>query len=328
MVEMMRAFVVDKTESGFSRALQDRPVPVPQAGEALVRVEWSSVNYKDALAASEDGKVARGYPRVPGIDLAGTVAVAGDGGPAAGSRVLAHGRDLGVSRDGGFEEFCAVPVDWLIPLPDSMETRTAMIAGTAGFTAAESVLELIESGLTPAAGPVLVTGATGGVGSFAVALLAGAGFEVTASTSRTQREEWLRGLGAAEVMPRFDAPAKPLERETWAGVVDTVGGSTLAAVLATANYGSTVTACGNTGGGDLNSSVFPFILRGVRLVGIDSVNCAHDYRTRVWSWLASAVPANAWSALAGREAPLDSVGEALDEVRAGSAIGRTLVALP
>lgn len=320
----MSAYLVDKSESGFVRGVQQVATPVPKDDEVLVRVEWSSVNYKDALAATEHGKVVRDYPRIPGIDLAGTIAAPG-GRWQVGTAVLAHGRDLGVSRDGGFAQFCCVPAGWLLEVPIDLGARRAMVAGTAGFTAAESVLAHLNAGTKPDAGPILVTGATGGVGSFAVALLAAHGYQVVASTSRQERADWLRQLGAAEVIDRLEAPAKPLERERWAGVVDTVGGQTLAAALTTARYGSVVTACGNTGGMSLETTVFPFILRGVSLVGIDSVNCSDAFREHVWRWLSAQLPTAAWDLLAGATVDLEGLTVALDEVLAGQAIGRTLV---
>ena len=218
-------------------------------GDVVVAVAWSSVNYKDGLASRKDGKVARIDPLVPGIDLAGTVVDPGSSGLAVGDPVLVHGYDLGVAHHGGYAAYARVPAGWVVPLPDGLTARQAMTLGTAGFTAALSVVALEEHGLAPGAGPVLVTGATGGVGSVAVSILAARGYEVTAVTGKPEAADWLRSLGAAEVIDRTALDAKrPLQRETWAGAVDCVGGETLAAVLASLRYGAAVAASGNTGG--------------------------------------------------------------------------------
>jgi acrylyl-CoA reductase (NADPH) len=321
----MEAFVVDKPESGFTRGVVEREAPACGDGEVLVRVEWSGLNYKDGLAALENGKVVRDYPLVCGVDLAGTVVESCAADVAVDAPVIAHGYALGVARDGGLAEYCAVPGEWIVPLPATLSARNAMVAGTAGFTAARCVMAVAAAG--EPSGPVLVTGATGGVGSFAVAMLANLGYEVVASTGRTEREGWLKSLGAAEVIDRLPAEVKPLEKERWAGVVDTVGGTTLAAAIAATRYNGVVTACGNTGGITLETTVFPFILRGVSLVGIDSVNVAAGVRRDVWRWLADHVTAAQFDALAGREIELSGVADALDEVLAGKAEGRTLVRL-
>lgn len=321
----MRAFVVDKPESGFTRGVVERAEPSCADGELLVRVEWSGLNYKDGLAALENGKVVRDYPLICGVDLSGVVVESSDPAHPVGSQVIAHGYSLGVSRDGGLAEMCAVPAAWVVPLPTGLSTRNAMVAGTAGFTAARCVMAIAEAGAP--SGPVLVTGATGGVGSFAVVMLSNLGYEVVASTGRTQRADWLTALGASEVIDRLPSEVKPLEKERWAGVVDTVGGTTLAAAIAATRYNGVVTACGNTGGVGLETTVFPFILRGVSLVGIDSANVAADVRRGVWQWLAQNVTAAQFAALSGREIGLDGVADALDDVLAGKAEGRTVVRL-
>ena len=202
-----------------------------------------------------------------------------------------------------------------------------MIAGTAGFTAAQSVLELLENGVVPDRGPILVTGATGGVGSFAVALLASLGFEVVASTGRRNRADWLRQIGAQEVIDRLPNQTKSLESEQWSAVLDTVGGTSLAAALASVKYSGVVTACGNTGGVELQTTVFPFILRGIKLVGIDSVNCPMDAKIKVWTWLGQTLNAKYWDFLVGKTVHLNDLPDALDEVLSGSAHGRTIVSI-
>jgi acrylyl-CoA reductase (NADPH) len=320
-----RAFVVNKQDDEVVLEVQEVEVPTAAEGEVLIDVEWSDVNFKDCLASRADGRVARNYPLIPGIDLAGTVRDANGSAFAQGSAVLAHGYELGVARNGGYREVANVPAHWVIELPANLSTRNAMIAGTAGMTAALSVMAILDGGVKPSDGPVLVTGATGGVGSCAVSMLANNGFEVHASTGRTERADWLTSLGATEVIDRLPGEHKPLGAETWAGVVDSVGGATLSGALAQAKYQGVVTACGLTGGASFTSAVFPFILRGVKLVGIDSVMIPMDQRQRVWNWLADNLTAAQFDLLVGREAGLDDVAAALDEVFTGNALGRTLV---
>jgi acrylyl-CoA reductase (NADPH) len=298
-------------------------------GDVLVRVEWSSVNYKDALAASPDGKVARLDALVPGIDLAGVMVQPGSSGLKAGSQVIVHGYDLGVAHHGGFSAFARVPAGWVVPLPGGLDTRTAMCFGTAGFTAALSVARLEAHGLRPDQGPVLVTGATGGVGSIAVGMLAARGYEVVASSGKRDAHEWLTSLGAAQVVGRAEtlASGRPLERERWAAAVDCVGGQTLAYVLSALRYGGAVAASGNTGGPQLATTVFPFILRGVSLLGIDSVNHPLDHRRELWARMAGDLRPQRLDALAGEEVTLDALEPALDKLLHGQARGRTLVRL-
>lgn len=323
----MKAFLVNNPEDGFVRGTLMVDKPVPNAGEVLVKVHWSSVNYKDGLASIPNGKVVRNYPRIPGIDLAGVVVDSNKTKIREGTHVLAHGLELGISRDGGFAEYCAVPEAWLIQLPGLAQVKHAMIAGTAGFTAAKSVIAISENKVVPNDGPVLVTGATGGVGSFAVALLSSLGYQVTASTGRSERKEWLKSLGASEVIERLPETSKPLEKETWVAAVDTVGGSTLSAVLASTKYSGIVTSCGNTGGVELNTTVFPFILRGVSLIGIDSVNVNMQIRTDTWAWLFRHLEESHWDSLCGRTESLDNLSDSLDEVLAGNALGRTIISI-
>src|SRR6478609_9322086 len=258
----MRAFVAEKTDDEVTRGVRE---DFELDGEGvLVDVSYSSVNYKVGLATIAKGQVARRSPLVPGIDLAGVT--------ESGDAVLAHGYELGVARHGGYAEQARVPEEWLVPLPDGLSARQAMAIGTAGYTAARCVMALEEAGLTPGSGPVLVTGASGGVGSTAVDILAARGYEVVASSARDP--EWLKELGASEVITREDAAGnaeRPLEKTRWAGAVDCVGGEVLAGVLRSVHYGGSVAACGNTGGLKLPTTVLPFILRGVSLLGVDSV---------------------------------------------------------
>ena len=294
-------------------------------GEVLVEVAWSTVNYKDALAARPDGQVARISPLVPGVDLAGTVIE----GPGEGTEVLAHGYEIGVARHGGYARLARVPAGWVVPLPDGLSAREAMTLGTAGFTAALSVLELVDRGVAPGGGPVLVTGATGGVGSVAVSILSGLGYEVVASTGKADAADWLRELGATEIVDRdelVESAARPLERQRWAGAVDCVGGATLAAVLPAVRYGGAVAASGLTGGPGLKTTVMPFILRAVALLGIDSVGVPIERRRDVWGRLATDLRPDL-ERLAAEEIGLADVPGAFERILGGKMRGRTLVAL-
>ena len=288
-----RAFVAEKGERDgapvVDRGVREVAETDLPPGEVEIRVAWSSVNYKDGLATRADGKVARISPLIPGIDLAGTVVSSDDPDIAVGANVLAHGYELGVSRHGGYAEYQRVPAGWVVPLAPGLTPRDAMAIGTAGFTAAMSVAALEERGLKPANGPVLVTGASGGVGGTALAILAERGYEVWAATGKPDEAERLTALGAAGVMTRDEVTAegKPLETERWAGAVDAVGGATLPYVLRTLKTGAAVASSGNAGGPKLETTVFPFILRGVALLGMDSVNVPIELRRRIWDRLAT-----------------------------------------
>ncbi|HET6548090.1 MAG TPA: acryloyl-CoA reductase [Solirubrobacter sp.] len=313
----MRAFVAEKGDDGVTRGVRDLEAGDLGEGDVLVKVEWSSVNYKDALATIAKGQVARISPLVPGIDLAGVVE---DGG----ERVLAHGYELGVAHHGGYAEYARVPRDWIVPLPDGLSAREAMAIGTAGYTAARSVMALEEAGVTPDSGPVLVTGAGGGVGSVAVDILAGRGYEVVASSGKDPN--FVRSLGAADVISREEAAGdagRPLEKTRWAAAVDAVGGATLAGVLRAMRYGGVAAASGNAGGIKLESTVLPFILRAVRLLGIDSVQTPIDERRSTWERLAGDLrPRHLDGA---REIGLDELEPALDAILRGELQGRTVV---
>lgn len=293
---------------------------------ALIEVHWSSVNYKDGLASTPAGKVARVSPMVPGIDLAG-VLVEAVGDLPAGTEVVAHGYDIGVARHGGYAEYARVPAEWLVPLPAGLTSRDAMIIGTAGFTAALSVIALEGAGVTPASGPVLVTGATGGVGSTAVGMLAGLGYEVVASTGKPEGADFLRTIGASSIIDRAELSEpgrRPLESTVWAGAVDCVGGVTLANVLKKIHYGGAVAASGLTGGADLPTTVLPFILRGVSLLGIDSVMAPIERRRAVWNRIGGDLkPAKL--AEIGHDIGLDGLEDALTGILNGSMTGRAVV---
>jgi len=321
-----RAYVAEKVEDRVDRGVRDfAEVDLP-TGEVEIRVGWSSVNYKDGLATRADGKVARISPLIPGIDLAGEVVASEDPGIAVGDSVLAHGYDLGVSRHGGYSEYQRVPAGWVVPLGLGLSPREAMGIGTAGFTAAMSVAALEERGLQPDAGPVLVTGASGGVGGTALAILADRGYEVWAVTGKADETERLRALGAAGILSRDEVTAagRPLDAERWAGAVDAVGGATLPYVLRTLKRGAAVAASGNAGGATLETTVFPFILRGVALLGMDSVLVPIARRRELWDRLATDLRPREL----GRhvtEVDLDELDGALDGILAGSARGRWLV---
>ena len=323
-----RAYVAEKAEDGSVargvRAFAEADLP---PGEVEVRILWSSVNYKDGLATTANGRVARISPLIPGIDLAGEVVASTDPGIAVGSQVLAHGYELGVSRHGGFAEYQRVPVGWVVPLPEGLSPREAMAVGTAGFTAAMSVLRLEERGLVAGSGPVLVTGATGGVGRTAVGVLVARGYEVWAATGKPEAAEELLALGAAGVLDRAEVTAespRPLESERWAGAVDCVGGSTLPYILRTLRYGAAVAASGNTGGPGFSTTVFPFILRSAALLGIDSVAVTIEERRRIWGRIASDFrPRGLGESLT--EVTLESLDTALDGILAGRARGRWVV---
>ncbi len=327
--DRFRAFVAEREGEDVRREVRELGREDLHDGDVLVRVTWSSVNFKDALAVSPTGRVARVSPLVPGIDLAGEVVEGGAGGPAPGTAVLAHGYDLGVAHHGGFAELARVPADWLVPLPAGLDARSAMAIGTAGYTAAASVLALEERGLRPGDGPVLVLGATGGVGASAVAILAALGHEVHAATGKADQADFLRALGAREVLGRDEvsAPAeRPLERSRWAGCVDPVGGAALAYVLRTLRRDAAVATSGNTGGVALETTVLPFILRGVALLGIDSVQVPAERRRAVWERLAGDLRPRALEEHGGlREVALADLDAHLERVLDLRATGRTVV---
>jgi acrylyl-CoA reductase (NADPH) len=322
-----RAYVVDTPEGGaFSRGLRAlAPEDLPP-GEVTVRVEWSGVNFKDGLAARADGRVARRYPLIPGIDLAGTVIASDDDTFPVGTSVLANGYDIGTARHGGYGELARLPSGWVVPLPVGMTARGAMAIGTAGFTAAMSVAALEERGLRPGDGPVLVTGASGGVGSLAVAILASRGHEVWAATGKADEGARLSALGAAGVLSRDEVtgPGRPLDSARWAGAVDTVGAATLPYVLRTLRIGASVASSGNASGADLATTVFPFILRGVALLGMDSANMAIEPRRALWNRLATDLAPHGMDA-GITEVDLDTLEPALDAIVAGQARGRWVV---
>jgi acrylyl-CoA reductase (NADPH) len=327
-----RAFVAEgHDDDSVDRGPREFAAADLPPGEVEVRVDWSSVNYKDALATIAGGKVARISPLIPGIDLAGEVVGSTEPSLPTGMGVLAHGYDLGVARHGGFGAFTRLPAGYVVRLPDGLAGRQAMAVGTAGFTAAMSVAALEDHGLRPGDGPVLVTGASGGVGSVAVAILAARGHEVWAATGKPDEEVRLRGLGAAGLVTRDEctvASPRPLESARWAAAVDTVGAATLPYVLRTLRPGAAVASSGNAGGAELHTTVLPFILRGVALLGMDSANMAIDARRALWARIATdlrPVGLDDDALLGVSEVGLDELEPALDAILAGGSRGRWVV---
>ena len=297
-------------------------------GEVVIRAAYSSVNYKDALAATGAGKIMRRFPLVGGIDVAGTVESSSAPHCRRGDSVLVTGYDLGVNHDGGYSQFVRVPAEWVVPLPPGMSALDAMTIGTAGFTAALSIVEMERNGLAPNHGPVVVTGATGGVGSMGVTCLASRGYQVTALTGKDGEHEYLRGLGAQTVVSRhtLQMGTRPLEKAMWAGAIDPVGGPMLAWLTRTMMYGGCIALSGLTGGAELQTTVMPFILRGVKLLGIDSSGCPMELRKDVWRRLAHDMKPNQLRATA-HEITLDDLPQAFATLLAGNARGRYVVKL-
>lgn len=288
-VEKFRALVVRDAGGGnFTRSLEERTVEGLPEGDVLIRVAWSSLNYKDALSASGNRGVTRNYPHTPGIDAAGVVEKSENAAFSPGDEVIVTSYDLGMNTSGGFAEYIRVPAEWVVPLPAGLSLRESMILGTAGFTAGMSVFALSQT-VTKGQGEILVTGATGGVGSLAVAILTKLGYSSTAVSGKTDSHVFLKDLGAGKVLTRqeaTDTSGKPLLKTLWSGVVDTVGGEILATAIKSTDMRGVVTSCGNVASPELPLSVFPFILRGVTLAGIDSQNCPKDHRDFVWQKLA------------------------------------------
>ncbi len=321
-----KAIVIEKADKGTQAALADFDEVNLMDGDVTVRVEYSTVNYKDGLAVTGKAPVVRRFPMIAGIDGAGTVEASSHPAWKPGDKVILNGWGCGETHLGCYGEKARLKGDWLVPLPASMSTREAMAIGTAGYTAMLSVMALERHGLTPASGPVVVTGASGGVGSVAIAILAKRGFTVHAVTGRPQEADYLKGLGAAELIERQElaGPAKPLAKERWAGAVDAVGSTTLANLLSMTRYGGAVAACGLAGGMDLPSSVAPFILRGVCLYGIDSVMCPLPRRKEAWKRLESDLDRQKLAAMT-TEIGLSGVPEAAAAILKGEVRGRVVV---
>ena len=321
-----KAIRIDKAEKGTTVALTQFDEVDLMDGDVTVAVEWSTLNYKDGLAVTGKAPVVRRFPMIAGIDFAGTVEQSSHPAWKAGDKVICNGWGMGETHLGAYAEKARVKGDWLVRLPEGMSTRDAMAVGTAGYTAMLSVLALEKHGLTPDNGPIIVTGAAGGVGSVATAVLSKLGYHVIASTGRVSESGYLKDLGATEVIDRneLSGPAKPLAGERWAGGIDSVGSTTLANVLSMTKYGGAIAACGLAAGMDLPSSVAPFILRGVSLLGIDSVMCPINLRKAAWARLASDLD-RAKLAEITHEIGLDEVTAAGAKILAGEVRGRIVV---
>jgi acrylyl-CoA reductase (NADPH) len=325
-VATFKAIRIDKADKGTTVALTQFDEAELMDGDVTVRVEWSTLNYKDGLALTGKAPVVRRFPMIAGIDFAGTVEASSHPQWKAGDKVVCTGWGMGETHLGAYAEKARVKGDWLVALPQGLSARDAMAIGTAGFTAMLSVLALEKQGISPKSGPVVVTGAAGGVGSVATAVLSRLGYHVIASTGRTSEADYLKSLGATEVIDRneLSAPAKPLAKERWAGGVDSVGSTTLANLLSMTRYGGAIAACGLAAGMDLPSSVAPFILRGVCLLGIDSVMCPIEPRKAAWQRLASDLDRAKLSEIT-TEISLDQVPEWGAKILAGQVRGRIVV---
>lgn len=325
---MFKALVVNKDGAGYTATLQELDDNSLPAGDVTVKVQYSTLNYKDALAITGRGPVVRKFPMVPGIDFAGIVEHSDNPNFAPGDTVLLNGWGVGETHWGGLATRARVNGDWLIPIPSGITPEQAMAIGTAGYTAMLCIIALERNRVTPRSGPILVTGANGGVGSFAIALLNRLGYKVVASTGRPQEFEYLQALGASEVIDRneLSGPGKPLAKERWAGVVDSVGSHTLVNACASTQYGGVVAACGLAQGMDFPATVAPFIIRGVTLVGIDSVMLPREKRIKAWNRLAQLVDPEQLKQIT-RKVSLTQIGELAEELLAGEVRGRIVVEL-
>lgn len=326
-----QAIRVEKTaDQHFARSIQRRPVSDLPPGELLIRVHYSSLNYKDALSATGHPGVTRHFPHTPGVDAAGEVVDCSSGHFAPGEQVLVTGYDLGMETDGGWGQYIRIPSAWAVRLPTGLSLFEAMALGTAGFTAALSVLKLEQAGVQPEDGDILVTGASGGVGSIAVAILSQAGYRVIAASGKSADADFLLQLGAAQVISREQVTAggdRALLKERWAGVIDVVGGDTLAAAIKATRYGGVVTCCGLVASPELSLNVYPFILRGVSLLGIDSVQCPAAIRQKVWERLAHGWKPAALATMV-TEVPLAGLEKKIQVILQGKIRGRVVVKLP
>lgn len=327
MTNTFKALVVDKNDD-FMVGVKELTLADLPDGDVLIQVAYSSINYKDSLATIPNGNIVNTYPFVPGIDLAGVVVSSSDERFKKGDEIIATSYDIGVSHFGGFSEYARIPAEWIVPLPKELSLKEAMIIGTAGFTAALSVQRLEENKVSPEHGKVLVTGATGGVGSFAISILSTLGYQVEASTGKEAEQTYLTKLGATSIISRedvYDGKIRALGKQKWAAAIDPVGGEPLAALLSQIKYGGSVAVSGLTAGAKLPTSVFPFILRGINLLGIDSVYCPMETRLQVWNQLATDFkPANL-NELIQHEITLDQLPNVLPTLLKGQARGRTIV---
>ncbi|GKV65406.1 MULTISPECIES: acryloyl-CoA reductase [unclassified Sporosarcina] len=330
MTQLFKALTVDKQEDDFSVEVRELSLDDLPEGDVVIRVHYSGINYKDSLASIPDGNIVQNYPMVPGIDLAGVVVSSTDQRFKEGDEVIATSYEIGVSHFGGYSEYARVKADWVVPLPSGLSLKEAMIIGTAGFTAALSVQRLEDNNLSPGKGKVLVTGATGGVGSFAVSFLSKLGYDVEASTGKQNEHAYLDSLGAKSIVSReevYDGKIRSLGKQKWAAAVDPVGGEPLASLLSQIEYGGSVAVSGLTAGTKLPTAVFPFILRAVNLLGIDSVYCPMDTRKKIWNRLATDLKLSDLEQLVQNEISLEELPDALPALLKGQARGRTIVKL-
>ncbi len=325
-----KALVVEETpDKKFVRYLSQTTIAALPPGDVLIKVVYSSLNYKDALSAVGNRGVTKQYPHTPGIDAAGIVEHSSTDTYQPGDAVLVTGYDLGMNTSGGFGQYIRVPAGWVVKLPDNLTLKESMAYGTAGFTAAQSVLRLEQSGITPESGEVLVTGATGGVGSIALAILAKDGYQVVAATGKPDQQQYLLDLGARRIISRNetnDTSGRPLLPARWAGVVDTVGGNILATAIKSTKHRGTLTTCGNVAAAELSLTVYPFILRGVGLLGIDSAECPYPMRRQTWQKLATDWKLQQLDRIS-REITLDELGQEIDLMLQGKKRGRVILNL-
>ncbi len=328
--DTFRCYLVRKTGNDQVEAgVEQRPLRDLPPGDVLIRVEYSSLNYKDAMAATGHPGIVKAFPHVPGIDAAGIVAESSNANFKPGDAVITTGHELGVERWGGWAEFVRVPAEWVVPLPEGLTLEESMILGTAGFTAAQCVHALRHNGIEPGSGPVVVTGATGGVGSIAVMVLARLGYEVVAVSGKQERHDWLRNLGARRIIGRdemHDDSSRPLLKSEFTGGIDTVGGQTLSTLIRRVRHRGCVANCGVVGGGELPLTVYPFILRGITLSGIDSAWCPDDRRAEIWRLMAGEWKPDGLKELA-IHVPLEEIGDPVDQILRGQIAGRVVAEL-
>jgi NADPH2:quinone reductase len=324
-----RVFRIHNDDRGYRAGIETVPVPEPADGEVLVRVSHSSVNYKDALAGTGKGKVIKTFPMIGGIDAAGVVEQSRHADYRPGDAVIATGWGLGFDHDGAYAHYLCVPAAWLVPMPEGLDASSAMLLGTAGFTAALALHRMLVNGQRPELGPILVTGASGGVGSIAVAILAHLGFEVAAVSGKAELHDWLRGLGARQILARDALPGgdRPLEKGVWGGAVDNVGGAMLARITRTVVPNGNIAAIGLAGGIELDTTVLPFILRGIGLLGCNSVDVPYPLRAELWQHLASDWQPPDLARLLSATVGLDALPEVFERMLAGRIHGRVLVAI-
>ncbi|RAS89112.1 NADPH:quinone oxidoreductase family protein [Priestia endophytica] len=328
MKETFKALVIREQGEEVSRNIEYLSLSDLPEGDVVVKVAYSGVNYKDGLASIKNGKIVSSYPFIPGIDLAGEVVSSKDERFKEGDKVIATSYEIGVSHFGGYSEYVRLHGDWIVPLPEGLTLKEAMVLGTAGFTAALSVQRLEENGLQEENGDVLVTGATGGVGSVAIAMLSKRGYTVVASSGKESQHEYLKSIGASEIISRedvYNGKIKALDKQKFAGAVDPVGGEVLASILSQISYNGSVAVSGLTGGGKVPTSVYPFILRGVNLLGIDSVYCPMERRQKLWGRMGGDLKPQDFSKLVNKEISLEELPNALDNILQAKSTGRVIV---